>query len=154
MRLVDLTPDLLATFLANPIRPADEQEWMDGLGKSVREALPDNLVGAQRQRCVLDDAGVPIVVFYARADDGIATLAMVGADRDQTLAMRIYLEFSKSEWPEVIRMAPILQAFPSANNTLHHKWLEHVGFKKVRTIKLRGSQFYRYVRRRGPDDVL
>jgi hypothetical protein len=158
MKIVELTPSLLKDFLSRPLRPEDVQEWADG-GMDVYKAMAKNIKPAQYKRCVvIDQPKVPetlspelaheeqvVAVWACRVDEGIGTLTLVGADRPE-LVVPIHQEFSRSEWPEIKKLAPVLQAYPSLENFQHHRWLKHFGFREVGApMKIGNGHFQRWV---------
>ncbi len=150
MRVEDMTSEHIQEFLSKPIREADAQEWQDGLGGHPRDLLPVVLRPGHYARA-LSIAGVGCVLLWGCNVDGdMGTLWLVASDYDLSLAPLIHREFSANEWAPIAALAPVLQAYPSSKNTVHHRWLEHFGFKKVRTVTFPGSRvpFLRYVRRR------
>lgn len=158
MKIVDLTPALLKDFLSRPIRPEDLQEWRAGGLEPVKD-LAKNIKPAQYKRCVVIE--VPLVpetlsselaheehvvaIWACKVEDGIGTLVLIGGDR-KDLVVPIHQEFSRSEWPEIKKLAPMLQAYPSKENFQHHRWLAHFGFKEVGLpIKIGTGLFQRWV---------
>lgn len=145
----DLTAEHIGDFVSRPIRQADVEEWQDGLGGHPRDLLPKAFDPTQYGRA-LGIRGVGIVaVWGCGVRGGIGTIWLVASDYDLSLAPYIHREIGHVEFPKVLALAPLLQAFPSSKNTVHCKWLEHFGFKKVRTVRFEASSvpFLRYVRR-------
>lgn len=146
----DLTLSHLQDFVSYPIRQADVDEWLDGLGAHPSEGLLTHFRPDQYGRAMsIKDVGV-VLVWGCHVADGVGTLWLVASDYDLSLAPLIHREFGQAEMDRVLNLAPLIQAYPSSKNTLHHRWLEHYGFKKVRTLRFPASTvpFYRYVRRR------
>jgi hypothetical protein len=110
----------------------------------------DMALGADYGRALSIDGVGCVLLWGASVEPDMATIWLVGSDYDLSLAPLIHREFGHTEWPKVIALAPKLQAFPSSKNVVHCRWLEHFGFKKVRTLRFGASPvpFYRYVRRR------
>lgn len=153
MIVEDLEFRHVADFLSRPIRPADEQEWLDGLGAHPEDALWDNAKGSTYARALTVPSGETVLLWGCGVSEGVGTIWLIASNYDLSLAPLIHREFAHVEWPKVLALAPVLQAFPSSKNTMHHRWLEHFGFQKDRAIMFpRGSvPFIRYVRR---SDVL
>lgn len=150
MRVEDMTPEHIREFVSKPIREADVQEWQDGLGGHPRDLLPAALLPGQYARA-LSIKGVGCVVLWGcNVDEGVGTIWLIASAYDPTLAPLIHREWATVEWPPILELAPVLQAFPSSKNTMHHRWLEHFGFEKDRAVTFPASKvpFLRYVRRR------
>lgn len=150
MKAVDLTPDLVADFLSRPVRPADEEEWQDGLGRSVQEALPGMVDWTAYNRAIVLDSGECVVLFGCHVlPEGWGVLWLVASSFDLALAPLVHRTMAHDEWPQIMDLAPNLVAFPSSKNTAHHRWLEHFGFQREGEVAMGANNvpFIRYVRR-------
>lgn len=149
MIVEDLTEEHIANFLSQSIRPADEQEWIDGLGKHPKDALRENVAGSHLARALIVPTGEVVLLWGCRVVGEVGYIWLIASDYDPTMAPLIHREFAHEEWPKVIAMAPVLEAWPSSKNTTHHRWLEHFGF--VRGVSVippgRSVPFVRYFRR-------
>lgn len=147
IRIVNLTPALMADFLSRPIRPEDLTEWADA-GLDPHVDLPPMLDGAIDRRCVVDDStGVQqcVCIWAVSVAEGLGTIMLIGADRPE-LVVPIHQEFSRDEWHRIKLLSPTLQAFPSVKNKAHLKWLEHFGFKaEGKPVVIGKGKYQRYV---------
>lgn len=156
MRAVPLTPALLDDFLSRPMRPDDAEEWVDGLGMTVQEALPVMLDWDAYNRAVVTDTGECVCVFGCNVVPGgqWGIIWLVASAYDLSLAPLVHRAVGIEEMPRLVALAGNLVAWPSSKNTVHHRWLEHFGFVREGEVVPAGRTvpFIKYVRRKA--DVL
>lgn len=147
MKTVNLTPELCIEFCKRPIRPEDVHEWESGLGQPPSPMiLWVNFKEAEYRKAILDDEGVPVVLFGCADRGGVGWVSLIGADRPELVAY-IHREMGHVEWPKVLGLHDTHMAISHANQTLHHKWLERVGFVAIdRKVPINGHYYVQFKR--------
>lgn len=104
-----------------------------------------NFKEADYRKAILDDDGVPVVLFGC-ADRGEAGwVSLIGAHRPELVAY-IHREMGHVEWPPILKRHKVLRALSSEKQGVHHKWLERVGFKATQKVPMNGHYFLLFER--------
>lgn len=125
---VPLTLDLVRQA-APDLRYADLREWLAGVGMGPVVALEH---GWTYGRAALDEEG-QVLCFWGAEPDGSVWLA--ACNRAVPRARSIH-RLLKEEFKEVLSVATQhgydMYCMADSRNTLHHRWLEWLGFKFIR----------------------
>lgn len=134
-------------FVADNIRQADKDELYSASGKFPLHALLHGFTHSDylKAGCV---NGQPINIFgTVPVLEGTALVWMVGTDGILDVSTR-FLRESRKYADEMQENYPLLWNFVDAKNTVHHRWLQWLGFTLIRKIKygvLQGD-FYEFAR--------
>lgn len=125
---VPLTLDMVRSADAD-LRYADRREWLAGVGAGPVETLAH---GWTYGRAALDEHG-DILCFWGAEPDGSVWLAACNRAVPRARAIHRLLQ---EEFKEVLSVAtqngyPVY-CMADSRNTLHHRWLEWLGFKYAR----------------------
>lgn len=134
MQVVDAEPHHIEQVLSGQVRQVDIDEWVLGSGMKFQYVLRERLdLETQYVRALLDDGGICIclwgaVPFETHPDCG--NVWLIGTTDVEAIGKRVH-----RFWPEEVgRMHmrhPHLFALAYANNELHLRWLQQIGFMET-----------------------
>lgn len=129
--------------VAHDIRPADRAEWSAGTGKLFGDAVKDTFAYGGYMRVAIGDDGVPLC-FWGCDDGRVWLFATQTAEKYALSLHRVLAPNLK----DLLDRWPRLEAYADYRNTVHHKWLQWLGFELVRVVDLPpfGMPFKIYVK--------
>jgi len=137
--------------LLHDIRPADLTEWQKGTGhQSIREDLSAAIIHPN-STIVTDEAGQCIAAWgvsekYPGSTIGSAWMVATNQALRRVHEMHRFFKIGIREMHERF---PIIHATAWAENTVHHKWMEHFGFvRQPGIITIHHAPFILFTRRK------
>lgn len=130
MRVVDCTPDHIADFLSRPIRPEDIAEWIAASGQHPEALLPAAFTdGGPHIRALLHGDGRCLAVWGLNGAAG--TVWLIASEEVVHHAWKVNYRVGRKELALMAAQSHTLDAFSHADNLVHHRWLEWLGFRVV-----------------------
>ncbi|MCC5780535.1 hypothetical protein H7H48_15850 [Nitratireductor sp. B36] len=122
VEVVDATLDQVYSVL-DDIRPADMAEWYAGSGLWFEKAVAEAFEGNEYRKAALL-GGLPLC-FWGVGTDGYVWLFATETAEKHALSLHRVL---KPELNKLFEVSPRLLALADSRNTVHHQWLEWLGF--------------------------
>lgn len=155
MKLVTATPEMVSN-LAGPLRRADIEEWCTAVNWNYpAEVLLRFCISrdAATSRAVLDERGKALCFWGVgpgeKPEVGIAWMV---ATKEALRRVHSLHRHFKQGIAEMHEAYPTLEAYAYIKNTVHHRWMERVGFACVGQGKTPGTEYYflKFVRHKEP----
>lgn len=131
LRLVPTRTNHIASLLAD-VREIDAEEWRIASGGQPLEACVVQCVmlAEGRARSILDEAGRCLCIYGASRMPGAPRRGvawLIGTNEGQRRALHIQ-RYWKQGIAELHREFDVLEAHAYDANTVHHFWMERLGF--------------------------
>lgn len=107
------------------MRPADIAECA-ATGQTARESLEQCFALSKTCRTILDPEG-RVVSMFGVCEGGLVWLLASTRIYSHT---REFLRRSREEFRKVLGREPVAWCYSFAQNRVHHRWLEWVGFRR------------------------
>lgn len=128
MRVVPCTKAHIADFLSRPIRKEDIAEWLAAAGKHPEKLLPQAFrKGGPHIRALLHEDGRCLAVWGLNVAQ--STVWLIASEEVVRHAWKVNRRLGRKELALMAALRPTFDAFSHADNRLHHRWLEWLGFK-------------------------
>lgn len=116
-----------ASTIAPHLRDADKNEIIASSGPDIEQALRYSIMSSEAWTACLPD-GTPICIYGVGDDgEGHGIPWMIGTD--DMIKHRKALIRDARKWIDIqIQVYPVLYNYVDARNTVHLKWLDHMGF--------------------------
>lgn len=136
LTVVDAEPHHVTQFAMGDIRQEDVDEWVLGSGVPVRTMLLHRLnLDEQYVRALLNADGKCIALWGVSLDGEPGVVWLIASPEAETVGRRIH-----RFWPMEVGLMHMrhvhLTALAYANNTLHLKWLQQIGFVATDEVPL------------------
>lgn len=130
-------------MVLHDIRPQDIREWEDGSGRPFQVGATTAIMFGEFVRAAYDEDGVPLCFWGG--DRGVVWLFATKAAERRALSLHKILA---PNLKDLTNRWDLLTALADARNTLHHKWLEWLGFEFLETVATGpyGKPFKMYVK--------
>lgn len=146
----DARPDHIPPML-DTIRQADLNEWYAGTGSAdIERGLFHVWYNKGYAKAAVAGDGVALCVWGVDDNgDGSGNIWLFATERAAKFAIAIHRNL-RSEMDTMLARWPTLVAFSDRRNTVHHTWLDWIGFEFEREVFLKpfGLPFRKYVRRK------
>jgi len=123
--------------ILDDIRPADLREWAAGTGSADLQAGLEPVFREGRfARAACDEDGRALCMWGVDGmPDGAGWVWLFATNRAVPQFLPIHRHL-RAELEVILSRWPILHAYSDARNSMHHRWLEWLGFEHVEDVHL------------------